>query len=261
MAKIALGVQYNGAHYYGWQSQSGLPTVQQSLEDALSKVADSPIAVVCAGRTDRGVHGLGQVVHFETDVVREPHAWHLGANAYLPSDIAVNWAKPVPDDFHARFSARSREYRYLIYNHSSRPGMLHELVKWQRGELNLEAMQRAANYLLGEHDFSSFRGAGCQANHAVRTVHHLQLQRHGVLWSVDIKANAFLLHMVRNIVGSLLRVGLGLETVEWMQDVLLACDRREAGMTIEPSGLSLTKVNYEPHFEIPETSDQSLFLV
>lgn len=247
-----MGIQYNGSNYFGWQSQHGLPTVQQAVEDAISKVANEPVGVVCAGRTDRGVHGLGQVVHFESNAVRELYAWHRGTNASLPPDIAANWVREVPDDFHARFSARSREYRYLLYNHDSRPAMMHQFVKWESHSLDLEAMQQAGNYLLGEHDFTSFRGSGCQAKTAVRTIHSLEIKRHGLIWSIDIKANAFLLHMVRNIVGSLLRVGIGLEKPEWMQTVLQACDRRKAGMTITSAGLSLTKVNYDERFGLPD---------
>lgn len=257
MPRIAMGVQYNGANYFGWQSQPDLPTVQQAVEAALSRVADQPITIICAGRTDRGVHGLGQVVHFDTDVHREIHAWHRGGNANLPPDVAINWVKVVPDDFHARFSARSREYRYLLYNHESRPATMHGFVKWESRPLNLERMQAAGQYLLGKHDFSSFRGSGCQAKTAIRTVHSLEVKQHGLIWSIDVKANAFLLHMVRNIVGSLLRVGVGLESAEWMRDVLAAKDRREAGMTIIPEGLSLTKVNYDVHFGLPSISCKS----
>jgi tRNA pseudouridine38-40 synthase len=248
-----MGVQYNGSQYYGWQSQPDVPTVQQQVEAAISRVADQPIEITCAGRTDRGVHATGQVIHFDTDAKRELHAWHRGSNANLPPDVAINWVHEVSEDFHARFSARSREYRYLLYNHDSRPAMIHQFVKWENQPLNVALMHEAGQMLLGEHDFSSFRGSGCQAKTATRTVHELQVTRHGLLVCVEIKANAFLLHMVRNIVGSLLRVGVGLEPVSWMQAVLAAKDRREAGMTIPAAGLSLTKVNYEAHFALPET--------
>jgi tRNA pseudouridine38-40 synthase len=253
MPRLAMGVQYNGSQYYGWQSQPDVPSVQQQVEEAVSRVADHPVQVICAGRTDRGVHATGQVIHFDTDAKRELFAWHRGSNANLPPDVAINWVHEVPDDFHARFSARSREYRYILYNHDSRPAMMHQFVKWESHPLDVVKMHQAGQYLLGEHDFSSFRGAGCQAKTATRTVHELQVTRHGLMVCVEIKANAFLLHMVRNIVGSLLRVGIGIEPVEWMQAVLAAKDRREAGMTIPAAGLSLTKVNYEAHFALPET--------
>ena len=265
MPRIAMGIQYNGTNYFGWQSQANLPTVQQVLEKALSRVADEPITVVCAGRTDSGVHGLGQVVHFDTIAIRENHAWHRGSNAFLPGDVAVNWVRVVPDDFHARFSALSREYRYLLYNHESRPALMHGFVKWESRPLNLESMHLAGQYLLGEHDFSSFRGSGCQAKTAVRRIYSLEIKRHGLLVSFDIKANAFLLHMVRNIIGSLLRVGVGLEPSAWMKEVLEFCDRRKAGMTVTPAGLSLTRVNYEAHFGLPTSgmsnSDNPLFVL
>jgi len=260
-----MGVQYNGANYFGWQSQPDFPTVQQDVEEAISRVADEPISVTYAGRTDRGVHGMGQVIHFDTQAKRELFAWHRGSNAFLPPDVAVNWVHEVPEDFHARFSARSREYRYLLYNHESRPAVMRGFVKWECRPLNCELMQAAGQYLLGEHDFTSFRGSGCQAKSAVRTVHRLEVKRHGLMISVDIKANAFLLHMVRNIVGSLLRVGAGLEEPEWMKTVLEARDRCRAGMTIIPAGLSLTKVNYEDHFGLPSISlrdhDNPLFVL
>jgi tRNA pseudouridine38-40 synthase len=253
MARFAMELQYNGSDYYGWQSQLGFKTVQASVEQALSRVADHPIQVICAGRTDRGVHALGQVIHFDTESVRALHAWHRGANAYLPSDIAINWVHPVSNDFHARFSARSREYRYLIYNHDSRPAMMHQIVKWEYRLLDLSRMQKAADHLLGEHDFSSFRGSDCQAKTPIRTIHELTITRRGLIVCVTIKANAFLLHMVRNLVGTLLRVGVGLESSEWVKAVLQARDRREAGMTIPAAGLSLVKVNYEAHFALPTT--------
>lgn len=253
MARFAMGVQYNGSRYFGWQSQRQVPSVQQQLETAISRVADHEVSVVCAGRTDRGVHATGQVIHFDTHAERQLFAWHRGSNANLPADVAINWVQQVSNDFHARFSARSREYRYILYNHNSRPAMMHQFVKWVSYPLDVVKMNQAAQYLLGEHDFSSFRGAGCQAKTAVRTVYELQVTRRGVLVCIEIKANAFLLHMVRNIVGSLLRVGIGMEPAEWMQVVLRAKDRREAGMTVSAAGLSLTKVNYEAHFALPET--------
>jgi tRNA pseudouridine38-40 synthase len=254
MPRIAMGIQYKGTDYVGWQFQPGLKTVQQTVESAISRVANEPISVVCAGRTDSGVHALGQVIHFDTTASRELEAWHRGSNAFLPADVAVNWVRLVTDQFHARFSAQSREYRYVLYNHESRPALMADFVKWESRPLDLESMQAAGQYLLGEHDFSSFRGSGCQAKTAIRTVYSLEVKRHGLMVSLDIKANAFLLHMVRNIVGSLLRVGVGLEPVEWMKTVLDLCDRRKAGMTISPAGLSLTQVNYEMQLGFPSFS-------
>lgn len=251
MPRIALGIQYEGTDYYGWQSQVGLPTVQQAVESALTKVADQPVSVVCAGRTDRGVHALGQVVHFDAPVSRDLIAWQRGGNCFLPRDVSITWARSVPDSFHARFSATARQYRYILYNHESRPGMMHRYVKWECRALNIDRMREAANHLIGEHDFSSFRGSGCQAKTAIRTMTLVRIEREGCLWTIDVRANAFLLHMVRNIVGSLLRVGAGLETAAWMRQVLEGKNRCLAGMTASPAGLLLTNVCYDDIYGLP----------
>ena len=251
MPRYAMQVQYQGTHYHGWQSQPELPTVQQAVEQALSKVANEPITVICAGRTDSGVHAQGQVIHFDSEADRDLVAWHRGCNAFLPPDIAINWVCPVSDDFHARFKALARQYRYVIYNAPSRPALMREFVRWESRELDVDAMQQAADCLVGEHDFTSFRGAGCQARTAIRRMHFVRISRQGELVIIDIKANAFLLHMVRNIVGSLTRVGFGQEPVGWIREVLEGKDRRLAGATISPAGLSLAGVHYPSAYGLP----------
>lgn len=261
MQRYAASVQYQGTRFHGWQSQKGLPTVQEAVESALSCVANHPLGVVCAGRTDRQVHATGQVIHFDSDSPRELIAWHRGANANLPPDIAINWVRPVPPEFHARFSAIAREYRFVLYNSPTRPATLHNHLTWECRQLDVEAMQSAAHYLLGEHDFSSFRGSGCQARHPIRTVHHLNIIQNQHFISVEIKANAFLLHMVRNIVGSLIRVGKGEEKPAWFERLLQAKDRRLGGITAKPDGLSLISVHYPDNFKLPSHQTMDAFAV
>ena len=236
--KIALGIEYNGKNYFGWQRQDKVLSVQEELEKALSFVANEKIEVFCAGRTDSGVHGTGQVVHFETNAVRPEKAWAFGTNANLPDDIAVKWAKAVDDDFHARFSATARRYRYVIYTNKLRSAILPYGVTHTHLELDHQKMHQAGQYLLGENDFSSFRAAQCQSHTPWRNVHHLQVSRHGDYIVVDIKANAFVHHMVRNIVGSLMEVGCGRQPVEWMKWLLEQKDRKLAAPTAKPDGLS-----------------------
>lgn len=214
--KIALGIEYDGSKYYGWQRQNEVRSVQEKLEKALSQVANEPITVFCAGRTDAGVHGTGQVVHFETTAQRKDAAWTLGVNANLPGDIAVRWVKAVPDDFHARFSATARRYRYIIYNHRLRPAVLSKGVTHFYEPLDAERMHRAAQCLLGENDFTSFRAVQCQSRTPWRNVMHINVTRHGPYVVVDIKANAFVHHMVRNIVGSLMEVGAHNQPESWI---------------------------------------------
>lgn len=252
--KIALGVEYDGHDYHGWQAQKNLATVQGCLEQALSIVADQPILTFCAGRTDAGVHAVGQVVHFVTDAHRPLRAWVFGVNSHLPSSIAVRWAHEVDDDFHARFSATARRYRYVIYNYPSRPALLRSRVTWCFDTLNAERMHHAGQYLLGELDFSSFRSSECESLSPMREVKSLTVQRANDVITIDIEANAFLHHMVRNIVGVLLRVGSGLKKPEWVHEVLMAKDRRQAAETAHASGLYLMKVTYPPHFLLPERS-------
>lgn len=250
--KIALGIEYLGHGYFGWQKQAALPTIQGELEKSLSMIADMPIHLFCAGRTDAGVNATGQVVHFETDVKRELHAWVAGTNTHLPTNIAVCWAQKVDDDFHARFSALSRVYRYVIYNHVRRPAILAHQVTWCRHELNVSPMQMAANYLIGEWDFTSFRSAECESKTAMRHMKRITIHRDNDYIMIEIEANAFLHHMVRNIVGVLLRVGVGLKEPEWMQEILQAKDRRKAAETAAASGLYLVDVKYPSLYSFPK---------
>ncbi|MEN8175513.1 MAG: tRNA pseudouridine(38-40) synthase TruA, partial [Pseudomonadota bacterium] len=207
--RIAVGIEYNGAPFHGWQTQIGVPTVQQSVEEALSRVADHPVRLHCSGRTDAGVHALCQVAHFVTTARRPAHGWVFGANTHLPADVSLQWAQPVPDDFHARFSALERTYRYLVLTGISRPALLSRRVTWTRRSLDAERMHSAAQILAGTHDFNAFRALGCQAKSPVRTVTRVQVRPRGGLLELSISANAFLHHMVRNIAGVLLAVGSG----------------------------------------------------
>lgn len=258
--KIALGVEYNGKDYFGWQRQENLRTVQETLENALSFVANEKIEVFCAGRTDSSVHGTGQVVHFETNAIRPEKAWAFGTNANLPDDIAVKWTKQVDEDFHARFSATARRYRYLLYCNKLRSAILPAGITHCHLPLEAEKMHEAGQYLLGEHDFSSFRAAQCQSNTPWRNVHHLQVVRKGAYIIVDIQANAFVHHMVRNIVGSLIEVGTGNQPIEWMKWLLEQRDRKLAAPTAKPDGLYLVNVSYPEKFALPQSKLGPLFL-
>lgn len=250
--RIALGVEYKGSRYHGWQRQSsGVLSVQQTLEEALSTVADSPVELHCAGRTDAGVHACGQVVHFDTRAVRSQRAWTMGANINLPHDISVTWAQEMPAHFHARFKACARRYRYVIYNDGIRPAHLGDQVTWEHRPLDVERMARAAAFLVGTHDFSSFRAGQCQAKSPIKTLHHLRVTRHGQMIVLDIRANAFLHHMVRNIAGVLLTIGAGERPVEWAAEVLARLDRRSAGATARPFGLYLVQVEYPGEYALP----------
>lgn len=260
MQRIALCVSYDGSRYHGWQHQEEVISVQQTIEQALSRVANHAVTVVCAGRTDAGVHATSQIIHFDTEAKRTQHSWVFGTNSNLPADIAVLWAQPVASDFHARFSAVSRTYRYLLCNEPVRSGIFHKTVSWHFKPLNASDMQLAANYLLGEHDFSAFRGSGCQAAHAVRTIHHLSVKRQGQLLIIEITANAFLLHMVRNIVGVLLDIGEGKKNPEWILKVLQSRDRTCASITGRPNGLYLVDVHYPEHFMLPKLPKGPFFL-
>jgi tRNA pseudouridine38-40 synthase len=259
--RIALGVRYDGASYRGWQVQNELlPTVQGRLERALARVADHPVTTVCAGRTDAGVHATSQVVHFDTSVDRRDYSWVFGVNSNLPSDISILWAKQVDVDFHARYSACARTYRYIIYNHPIKPAILRHGVGWYHKALDADAMHEAAQCLIGEHDFTSFRGSGCQSNTAIRNIHSVDISRRGRMVMIEITANAFLLHMVRNIVGSLVAIGSDQQPIAWLQQVLDGCDRKAAGVTISPAGLYLVKVNYPDTFRLPEMPIGPYFL-
>lgn len=250
--RIALGIEYDGTDFLGWQRLSHGASVQASLEHALSFVAAEPITVTCAGRTDAGVHGRCQVVHFDTEVRRDMRGWVLGTCSNLPTSMAVLWAQTVPDDFHARFSARSRRYCYTILNRTVRPALDARYVTWERHALDAERMHTAAQALIGEHDFSAFRAVSCQAAHARREVKALSVRRDGEQVIVEIEANAFLHHMVRNIVGSLLPVGRGEQPVEWVAALLAGRDREVAGPTAAASGLTFIGPRYEKHWGLPK---------
>jgi tRNA pseudouridine38-40 synthase len=251
--RIALGVEYKGSRYRGWQRQaSGVPTVQETLEKALSRVADSPVSLMCAGRTDTGVHACGQVVHFDTRAVRSMKAWVMGANINLPHDVSVSWARVMPAHFHARFKAIARRYRYVIYNDPIRPAQLGEEITWNHRPLDVGRMAEAAAHLVGSHDFSAFRAGQCQAKSPVKQVHHLRVSQHGKMIVLDIRANAFLHHMVRNIAGVLMTIGAGEREPDWARDVLESRIRRTGGVTAHPFGLYLVQVEYRDEFELPE---------
>lgn len=252
--RIALGVEYNGSLFSGYQLQShGTRTVQGELEKALSKVANEPIRLTCAGRTDTGVHATGQVVHFDTAVQRELKAWMLGSNTNLPGDVAVHWVRQVSNDFSARFSAVSRSYRYILFNRRIRSAVFQKNIAWAYEPLDAELMNSAAHYLLGKHDFSAFRSSKCQASHANRVMHNISVKREGDYLILDIKANAFLHHMVRNIVGTLMLIGRGEQPVEWMQEILQGRDRKCAGMTASAAGLYLVNVEYPKECGLPDS--------
>ncbi len=243
--KLALGVEYLGTDFHGWQLQkSGIRTVQQVVEEALSSIADEPVRVFCSGRTDAGVHAIEQIIHFETNVKREDKAWLFGGNVNLPHDVNFKWVKQVNDDFHARFNAYARQYHYKIHNTPVRSALIGTHSLWEPRELDIAAMSTAAEYLLGEHDFSSFRGSLCQAKSPIKTIEFIRLTQTGDEILLDIKANAFLHHMVRNIVGTLLKVGRGEKPIEWVKEVLEAKDRKRAGATAPPQGLYFLKAFY-----------------
>ncbi len=252
MTRIVFGVEYNGRDFIGWQTQEQGRTVQQALEKALSVIADQNVTVQCAGRTDTGVHALHQIAHMDTEAERKMHSWVLGGNVNLPADVNICWAKPVDGDFHARFSAVRRTYRYVILNRNARSSILDNMVSWEPRPLNETLMARAAECLVGEHDFSSYRAVACQARSPVRTVHKLQLFRRENHIVIDIEANAFLHHMVRNIAGVLMEIGMAKKSIEWAQEVLDARDRTLGGETASAAGLYLTNVEYPENFAIPK---------
>jgi len=249
--RYALGIEYDGTGFFGWQRLTHGPNVQAKIEAALSFVANHHVAVTCAGRTDAGVHARCQVVHFDSDAARDERAWTLGANTKLPVGISVLWAKPMPDDFHARFSARARRYRYTLLNRAIRPALDARHVSWERRPLDADRMHAAAQVLVGEHDFSAFRAISCQAAHARRCVLCIAVSREGERVYVDIEANAFLHHMVRNIVGSLLEVGVGERPVEWIAEVLSSRDRAQAGATAPAQGLTFMGPKYPAQWALP----------
>jgi len=258
--RYALGIEYDGKNYCGWQRQKSVVSVQQTLERALSKIANEPLEVICAGRTDTGVNATNQVVHFETDQVRKDIGWTLGVNTHLPDDIAVTWVKEVDDSFHARFSATARRYRYIIYNNRLRSAILSHGISHCHFPLDEKLMHTAAQHLIGKHDFTSYRTVHCQSHSPVRTIQHCHVSRQGQYIVVDIKANAFLHHMVRNIVGSLMRVGQSKESTEWIKEVLELKNRCMAGVTAPPEGLYFVEVDYPENFNLPKRPFGPLFL-
>ncbi len=255
--RIALGVEYDGSAFCGWQFQDHSPSVQEAVEKALSSVANESVRVICAGRTDTGVHASEQVIHFDTEVERSTRSWVYGANSNLPDEVAVLWATPISEEFHARFSAVRRRYRYVIYSRNVRPTFLAGRTTWDYRALDVMRMTEAAQYLVGEHDFSSYRAIGCQARSPVRTIHQLEVTRKNELIFIDIEANAFLHHMVRNIAGVLMAIGAGERPVEWAREVLAFRDRTLGGVTASPSGLYLTGVTYSAIFELPQVQQSS----
>lgn len=260
MARIALGVEYDGAAHFGWQRQQQVPSVQGYLEKALSAVANTTIDVQCAGRTDAGVHATGQVVHFDFDGERPDRAWTMGVNTNLPDSIAVRWVKTVSDDFHARFSASHRRYRYIIYNAPLRPAILLGGVTHEYQPLDAALMHEAAQAVIGEQDFTSFRASHCQSKTPFRNVTDVSVYRQGAYVIVDIRANAFVHHMVRNIVGSLIKVGCGEQPVSWIAELLAVKDRTQAAATAKPNGLYLVDVTYPDTFDLPRKPLGPLFL-
>ncbi|MCE1241113.1 MAG: tRNA pseudouridine(38-40) synthase TruA [Azonexaceae bacterium] len=256
--RVALGVEYFGASFRGWQSQADGGTVQDALESALARIAGTPVSTLCAGRTDAGVHATRQVVHFNVPVDRPLSAWVRGVNAHLPEGVTVLWAQPVGEDFHARFSARGRRYRYLLLNRPQRPGLWQGRVGWFHGELDLQQMQEACGRLLGEHDFSAFRAAGCQARSPIKTLREAQVRQVGSLFVFDFEATAFLHHMVRNLVGTLVYIGKGAQTPGWIDELLQMRDRRLAAPTFSPDGLYFRGPIYEPCWGLPEAADDPI---
>lgn len=249
--RIALGVEYDGSPFCGWQKQQHSPSVQEPLEAALSNVANEQIKLVCAGRTDTGVHGSGQTVHFDTHCIRSERNWMMGVNSAIHDSISVIWAREVSGQFHARFSALSRTYRYIIANVRHRPALLSKGMTWIRDPLDAKSMDRALATLCGTHDFTSYRGAGCQASSPNRNIQHTKVSRQNDLVIIEITANAFLLHMVRNIVGQLLEVGRSNVGEDEMIRILNLKDRKKAGVTAPPQGLYFVQVSYPEHFELP----------
>lgn len=251
--RLALGISYNGLAYQGWQSQSSGQTVQDKLEKALGEfTGQQRVSILCAGRTDAGVHGLMQVIHFDTPAQRPASNWVRGPNALLPHDIAVQWAKEVPPEFHCRASASSRRYAYVVLDSPVRPSIDQGRVGWVYRPLNLERMQQAARHLLGEHDFSSFRASACQALSPVKTLMRIDISRRGAYWRFEFEANAFLHHMIRNLMGCLILIGDGRKEPDWILEVLAARDRDAAAPTFSPYGLYFVGPRYEARWGLPE---------
>lgn len=252
MPRLAIGLEYDGTRFCGWQRQGHGCSIQAAVEDAFSRVADETVNVTAAGRTDAGVHATGQVAHFDTRALREIRSWVLGANSNLPPDVSVSWVQDVAPTFNSRYSAVARTYHYVILNRTARSGLWRDRAWWVHGDLDLDAMRAAAPLILGEHDFSAFRAAQCQARSPMRELQSLEISRTGRFIVVECRANAFLHHMVRNLVGSLVHIGRGDAPPGWLREVLEGRDRRAAGMTAAACGLYLTRVHYHPELGIPE---------
>ena len=262
MIRIALGIEYDGSRFLGWQTQPGGGTVQDVLEAALAAIAGTPGSVTCAGRTDRGVHARGQVVHFDTGAIRPDSAWVRGVNAFLPDSVAVLWAVQAVEGFHARYSALSRTYRYVLVNRPVRPALEARFAGWFHAPLDLEAMRNAARTFIGEHDFSAFRSSGCQAKTPVRTILQFQIEGRddhagGQVIVFSIRANAFLHHMVRNLVGTLIHIGKGKHPPQWAAEVLASRDRSRAAPTFAPAGLCLDRVEYGSQWNLPQAQTEA----
>ena len=255
-----MGVEYDGNAYNGWQKQNVGIGIQTIVEQSISEVANSKTEIVCAGRTDAGVHARGQIIHFDTDAKRTNYEWQTGVNSHLPDDININFAKEVTEDFHARFSATNRAYQYFIFNSKNRSSLLRDRFWWIRETLDVSLMQEAAKLLVGEHDFNSFRASSCQASSPIRTIKTLGVQRNDQFLIISIKANAFLQKMVRNIVGSLVHIGLGEKTNDWLINVLEARDRKRAGITAPSHGLCLIEVDYPKNHGIPKIDNRDIFM-
>jgi tRNA pseudouridine38-40 synthase len=253
--RYALGIEYDGSGFCGWQRQNHSPSVQLKVEQALATVAAHPVTVICAGRTDTGVHARCQVVHFDTTSSRSDRQWMLGVNSNLPDAVRVQWIRKVDDSFHARFGALSRSYQYRILNRWVRPAIGVNYLGWVRQELDEGQMHNAAQVLQGKHDFSAFRSAGCSSQHAIREISAISISRRKDIVTIDITANAFLYHMVRNIVGSLLEVGRGEKPAAWLGEVLEGGDRKVAGVTAESQGLYFMNVRYDPKYNLPDTPE------
>ncbi|QCI15890.1 tRNA pseudouridine(38-40) synthase TruA [Buchnera aphidicola] len=251
--KIALGIEYDGSFYHGWQSQKIVPSIQEEIEKALSVIANHKINIICAGRTDTGVHSIGQVVHFKTRAVRRISSWIIGTNTYLSDYISVMWAKEVPEYFHARYSAITRSYRYVIYNNSIRSSIFYNKTNHIYKELDVNKMHSEAQFLLGEHNFTSFRALSCQSLSPCRKIIKLNVFRFKSLVIIDIMANSFLHHMVRNIVGSLIEIGISKKKKFWIQELLQKKNRRYAGATAPAKGLYLINVEYPLYFNLPKS--------
>lgn len=257
--RLAMGIEYDGTGYSGWQIQIGQRTVQGTLEKGLSKVANHPVKLICAGRTDTGVHAIQQIVHFDTTAIRKERSWVLGTNVNIPSDVSVNWAKFVDENFHARYSAIARKYRYIILNRSTRSALHKRRATWIHWPLAVQQMHIAAQALVGEHDFSSFRAVACQSRTAIREIYQISVSRKGEYVFIDVIANAFLHHMVRNIAGVLIAIGKGEKPVSWVRDLLEIRNRRCGGVTAEPEGLYLIDVVYPHEYDIPVSFSSTTF--